>query len=526
MSKFTQAVYHDQVIGDYTGNAFIEALPPIFSKEEVIERLSHYPFFDPIEREMEGHHRFHLIQRLFNVYQVFPQTLDLENRISRLIRQGYVGRNPMTPEFAKGFTKGYEEIKQKNHNWVNDSIPRSMTIIGPSGMGKSTTLSRILNTYPQTIVHSGYKGKPFSFTQLVYVQLNCPHDSSVKGLVNQFFITVDNLIGTNYFEKFGRSNKLSVNTLMPIMNQVIRGHSIGFISIDEIQNLSLKGMGAKLMLNFFVGLTNQLSIPICLIGTPSAMAVLQREFRQARRGSGQGDMVLNRMENDPYWRLFIESIWNYQWVKKPVELTEEFINILYEESQGILDIAIKLFALSQIRAISTGREELSPKLLSQVANENLKLVQPMLMALRKGDIHEIAKYEDIYFPFDSAVETERIVLEKNSFIKATKAINKTVSTEQLQEEAIFRLNLLGLSKEKASKAVKDVLKDSKVQDVNDLAKQAYQYSLNLTQEIKEKVNEESKSDLRKIVGEGKEQGLSAYLSLKKEGIIKTLEGVV
>lgn len=526
MSKFIQAVYHEQVIAEYKGNAFIEALPPIFSKEEMVEKLSHYPFFDPMERELEGHHRFHLIQRLFNLYQVFPQTLDLESRISRLIRQGYVGRNPMTPEFTKGFTQGYEEIQKQNHNcWINYSIPRSMTIIGPSGMGKSSSLSRILNTYPQIVVHTNHRGRPFSFTQLVYIQLNLPHDSSVKGLVNQFFITVDNLIGTNYFEKFGRSNKLSVNTLMPIMTQVCRGIGLGFIAIDEVQNLSLKGVGAKLMLNFFVGLTNQL-IPICLVGTPSAINVLQSEFRQARRGSGQGDMVLNRMVNDPYWRLFIESIWNYQWVKKPVELTEEFVNILYEESQGILDIAVKLFALSQIRAISTGREELSPKLISQVAIENLKLLQPMLRALRKGDIHEIAKYEDIYFPFDSAVEKERIVLEKNSFIKVTKAMNKTVSTEQLQEEAIFRLNLLGLSKEKASKAIKDVLKDSKVQDVNDLARLAYQYSLNSSQEIKEEKREESNTDLRLIVKDGKEQGLSAYQSLKQAGIIKTLEGVV
>ncbi|WP_084786895.1 ATP-binding protein [Bacillus tuaregi] len=523
-SEFIKAVYHEQAIKEYE-NPFIEALPPIYSKEEIIQKLSYYPLFDPKEREMEGHYRFHLTQRLFNLFQVFPQHLDLESRISRLIRQGYVGRNPFSPGFAKGFSEGYENIQQQHLNWVNDSIPRSMTIIGPSGTGKSSSLSRILNTYPQIVVHSNHRGRPFSFTQLVYVQLGLPHDSSVKGLVNQFFITVDNLLGTNYFDKFGRSNKLSVNTLMPIMTQVCKGIGLGAVVIDEVQNLSLKGIGAKLMLNFFVGLTNQL-IPICLIGTPSAINVLQSEFRQARRGSGQGDMVINRLENDPYWRLFIESIWNYQWVRKPVELTDEYVDILYEESQGILDIAIKVFALSQIRAISTGREELSPRLISQVAKENLKLVQPMLKALRKGDIHEIAKYEDIYFPFDNAVEKERIVLEKNSFIQATKAVNKTVSTEQLKEEAVFRLNLLGLSKERALMAVKAVLKDKKVQDVNDLVRLAYQYSLNPSHESREDVKEEAKSDLRVIVKEGKEQGLSAYQSLKQAGVIKTLEGVV
>lgn len=45
------------------------------------------------------------------------------------------------------------------------------------------------------------------------------------------------------------------------------------------------------------------------------MGVLQREFRQARRGSGQGDLVMDRLEKDEYWHLFLEAIWDYQWVR-------------------------------------------------------------------------------------------------------------------------------------------------------------------------------------------------------------------
>jgi hypothetical protein len=524
-SAFIHANYNEQIIEEYKGNPLIEALPPIYSKEEVIGKLSYYPMFDVSEREMESHHRFHLIQRLFNIYQVFPESLLLNERVGTLIRQGYVGRNPLKPEFARGFTEGFPEIQNQNQIWINDTSPKSMSIIGISGSGKTSTITRILKCYPQVLVHSNYKNNPFSCTQLVWLQLNCPHDGSVKGLVNQFFISIDNILGTNYFDKFGRSNRLSVNTLMPIMTTICRGINLGFLSIDEVQHLSLKGVGAKLMLNFFVTLSNILSIPICLIGTPSAMNVLQREFRQARR-SGQGDTIYSRMENDAYWRLFVESLWNYQWVRKPVKLTDEFVEVLYESSQGILDICIKIYALSQIRAISTTREELSPRLISQVANENLKLVQPMLKALRSGDIHEMVKYEDIYFPFETAIERERIELEKNSFINATKVINKTVSKEQLQEEAVFRLNLLGLSKEKAKHMVKSVLKEKIVQDVNELARLAYQYSLNDIQENTVELKEESNFDLRTIVKEGKEQGLSAYQSLKRAGIIKTLEGVV
>lgn len=347
-------------------------------------------------------------------------------------------------------------------------------------------------------------------------------------MVNQFFITVDGILGTNYFEKFGRSNKLSVNTLMPIMTQICNSISCGILCIDEIQHLSLKGTGSKLMLNFFTTLSNIIGIPLILIGTPSAMNVLQREFRQARRGSGKGDLIMDRMENDAYWRLFLESMWEYQWVRNPVELTDEIANVLYEESQGIIDICLKLFSLSQIRAISTGSETLTVPLIRQVARDHLKLVQPMLQALKSGDMSKIARYEDIYFPFQEAVERERIDLEKNDFIKAMKNKQKSIDSTKLKEEALFRLNLLGLSKENAKKAINEVYKTQTFTEIQELVKSAYQYSVQIIVENEgtKVTKENSANDLRTIVKEGKEKELTAYASLKASGFIKEIKEVV
>ena len=529
ISQFAHAHYHEQLVKEYQNNPLIEALPPILSKREVIEKLSYYPHFDESERQLDSQYRFHIIQRLFSLFQVLPFHIDLESRISRLLRQGYVGRNPFKPTYASSLVQGYEDIQNKvNQSWFNHSIPRGFTIIGPSGTGKSTAVAKLFDQIPQVITHSDYQGKPFVFTQLVWLRLECPHDGSVKGLVNQFFITVDSILGTNYFEKFGRSNKLSVNTLMPIMTQITNSISCGILCIDEIQHLSLRGTGSKLMLNFFTTLSNTIGIPLILIGTPSAMNVLQREFRQARRGSGQGDLIIDRMENDEYWRLFLESMWEYQWVRNPIELSDELINVLYEESQGIIDVCLKLFSLSQIRAISSGTEALSVSLIRQVAREHLKLIQPMLQALKSGDISKIAQYEDIYFPFQEAVERERIDLEKNDFIKAMKNKQKSLDDTKLKEEALFRLNLLGLSKEKAKKAINEACKTKTFTDLQELVRSAFQYSVQIAVEDEKtqgtKVNLEN--DLRTIVKEGKEKGLSAYDSLKEAGIIKQIREVV
>jgi len=528
-NQFTHAHYKEQFVKEYQNNPLIESLPPILSKEGVIEELSYYPHFDEGERQLDSQYRFHIIQRVFSLFQVLPFHIDLESRLSRLLRQGYVGRNPFNPTYASSLIQGHENIRNPVDRYLfNSTIPKGLTIIGPSGAGKTSSLSKILDLYPQVINHSMYYERDFVFTQLVWLRLECSFDGSVKGLVNQFFITVDGLLGTNYFEKYGRSNKLSVNTLMPIMIQVCNSLGLGILTIDEIQNLSLKGYGSKQMLSFFTGLSNSIGTPLVLIGTPSAMSVLQREFRQARRGSGQGDLIMDRMENDAYWRLFLESMWEYQWVRNPIELTDELVEVMYQESQGIIDICLKLFSLSQIRAISSGSECLSVTLVRQVARDHLKLVQPMLTALKSGDMSKIAQYEDIYFPFQEAVERERIDLEKKAFIKVMKNKQKSIDDTKLREEALFRLNLLGLSKEKAKQAINEVCKATIFTDLQELVKSAYQYSVQIVLEnegTKEtRVNPES--DLRTIVKEGKEKGLSAYASLIDSGFIKQIKEVV
>lgn len=135
------------------------------------------------------------------------------------------------------------------------------------------------------------------------------------------------------------------------------------------------------------------------IGTMKARALLQKDFRQARRSSGQGDMVWQQMKNDEDWDVLITSMWDYQWTKEYKELNKEIIDTFYEESQGIIDIAVKLYFLAQTRAIETGVEKVTPQLIRKVFKEDLKLVHPMINALKSGDAAAIAKYEDI-LPMD------------------------------------------------------------------------------------------------------------------------------
>ena len=161
---------------------------------------------------------------------------------------------------------------------------------------------------------------------------NCPFDGSLKGLCIEFFHKVDDLLGTDYHKKFGVGRN-TVDTMLSVMSQIARNTALGVLVIDEIQHLSsTKSGGDEKMLNFFVTLVNTIGVPTVLIGTTKALSVLQSEFRQARRGSGQGDMIWERLSKDKSWELIINAFWDYQWTKKEVPLTPELSDVLYEES--------------------------------------------------------------------------------------------------------------------------------------------------------------------------------------------------
>lgn len=278
------------------------------------------------------------------------------------------------------------------------STAAGFAILGVSGQGKTTAIESSLLLYPQVIHHSFYNDEPFIRKQLVWLKLNCPFDGSLKGLCLNFLQAVDAHIGTNYFKKFV-SSRPSVDVLIPIMAHIATLHGIGVLVIDEIQNLSfMKSGGAEKMLNYFTQLINTIGVPIVLIGTFKAMKLLSGSFSQARRSTGQGDLIMDRLTEGDEWDYFIENLWRYQWTVKNTALTKSLKKKMYHLSQGIVDIAVKLYMLAQWEAmeIGDGQERITVSLLQSVADRHMQLVQPLLKVLKRNVPNDYALVDDLY----------------------------------------------------------------------------------------------------------------------------------
>ena len=153
-------------------------------------------------------------------------------------------------------------------------------------------------------------------------------------------------------------------------------------------------------MNFLVTLVNLIGVPVVLVGTMAAARILQEDFREARRASGLGSPIWNRLPSGGDWDDFVTRMWPHQWTSEDTPLTPEIRDALYWESQGIIDVLVRLFVLSQFRAISRGEvlgeaEMLSAGLIRSVAADEFRLISPMMHALRDGRGDVLEAYPDL-----------------------------------------------------------------------------------------------------------------------------------
>ena len=515
-NKIQEARYLPQVVEDYKGNPLIEALPPIHSAAKAAQLLAVDLDYHEGERDLDDEYREHCIYRLFRYFQPLDTHIDIEKRVSRAIRQGYISKNPATPRYASKLVQGAAAIESASPDWHSAYTPHStaagFTIIGLSGVGKTTAIERVLSLYPQQILHTQYNNEPLFLTQMVWAKIDCPFDGSLKGLCFSFFAYVDNVLGTEYSRKFSL-NRMTVDSALPRMAQIATTHCLGLLVIDEIQHLSQAKSGGKdKMLNFFVTLVNTVGVPVVLIGTSKALPILQSEFRQARRGSGQGDLIWERMQNDISWEIMILSMWKNQWTRKHTPLTGELMNTLYDESQGIIDIAVKLYAFAQAKVIGDGTEEVTSAAIREAAAVKLKLLKDYLAAIRSGDTKKMAQYEDIM-----PITVEDYIAAQFGRVVTGNEYGKDAQLT-LEEQAVIKLLGFDIPSKVARTAVRKAISNATVgQPLASLAKKAIRIALNMDSD-KDVIEEvEQADDLRNAASD------NIYGNLKQSGIIAPSE---
>lgn len=382
------ATYHKAILPEHRGNPLIEALPPKVEDDVLVEKLSNYPRRQNQETALKAIERLEYITRLKELRQPLPLYFDVFRAIEMAVKEGYSAKNPLSPT-----TMNYLHYSTDNRPNVEPRTgffkPKGsgITIIGESGVGKTCMLEQILNSFPDVIEHKSYQGMLLAMPQVVWIKVDCPDDSSVKGLCHRILEQIDLKLGVPPTKPAG-----TIALLLEQIEAKMKSSFLGILVIDEMQNLNLaKAGGAERLLGFLHNLVNNLGIPLIFCANPPFDDLLSESFKSARRAESSGYFDVELMDNDEEWELFVDELWCLQWTNVETPLTTSLSNSLYSLSAGNMDLAVRIYYSGQKAIIGSSDERMTEDVLELGANIAIRATKKLTEKMRKEQKISILK---------------------------------------------------------------------------------------------------------------------------------------
>ncbi|WP_283738540.1 ATP-binding protein [Alcaligenes faecalis] len=402
MSDIMAANYQETGVRAFKGNPFIEALPVLETRKmQFLTELSHYPPRPTAKDRQAGEvSRIMELSILNDIVHPFPEFQKAGLALATIIRESYIGRNPLTvtDRQRRHAIASHQGSTGSGVPFPKDwkSSARGHLVMGISGMGKTTFATTFLMRYPQVIAHTDYQSTSLVCHQVVFVVLRVPHDATLRSLCVQFFEEIDKVLGTNYVRQAKSVHRIA--PMVALMNHVATAVSLGFLVIDEVQNLRYARSGnAEFMLNLFSEIIERLGISLLLLATPAVQPVLEGSVRNLRKLSSSGETIFKPMlQNDPQWDEFCEVYWGYSLTRNKCRLSDSIKKAWHKSSAGNTAFASLAFMLAQRNEIG-GREIIDEHSFERVSATDMAFLQPAIRALSSRDPKKLRVFDDLLF---------------------------------------------------------------------------------------------------------------------------------
>jgi hypothetical protein len=231
------------------------------------------------------------------------------------------------------------------------------------------------------------------------------------------------------------------------------------------------------------------------------------------------------MQKDGQWELFVKSLFRAQYTRKafsgddiadppPTDPTKKqptqpqrLSDVLYEESQGITDLAVKIYMFAQERAIDTGKEIVTASIIRSVVRDKFAMLREVLTAMKYNDQRALARWDDVY---PHAL---------NDYLApfASKGANPITITGKIASEPAIQATLQNSSSSISSLAPGSKATRAKVPSPSPSASPS---AINSTTESKDADQKSAAGTLPSII-ESTESGLAAYEALQQAGHIRS-----
>lgn len=239
-------------------------LPKLLAGEKLKEAMIDVPEYSDAIREADAATRLMALSDIYKIYYPSRMSMEIYTHLHLALLMSLKKKNTMLAvkqqkENSLGMiTKEYRGI-------IGGSD--SSSIIGVSGVGKSSAIARSI----ELVTDNRLIEIDEPYTKIVPIlQVQCPFDSSPKGMLLEILRVTDEYLGSSYYRS-GTRNGTTTDTLIGLVSQVCLNH-IGVLIIDEIQNV-VKNRNGTLLIGVLMQLINCSGVSIMVVGCPELSGV-------------------------------------------------------------------------------------------------------------------------------------------------------------------------------------------------------------------------------------------------------------
>ena len=182
--------------------------------------------------------------------------------------------------------------------------------MGKSGSGKSAALDVLLSRYHQVISHN-FEGIG-EFKQITYLMVNA----------------------------------INIGEKSLIIEHLIELFAIGVIIVDEIELMSFS-LSRENSFTGFARLSNETKVCFVLCGLDTAVKKLNTQEWTTRR-SGVQIKADSYCEDYTSFRVIMKKLLQYNWQNSPLELSNETMQEIYNQTGGVICYIILLYERLQV----------------------------------------------------------------------------------------------------------------------------------------------------------------------------------
>ena len=436
----------------YEGNADIEALPPLLSASDLINKETVIP--DALLNN--GVDAYAVVSAIRSL----KIPLNTQKTIDRTLYYGlvktYAGRKYAVTKHTVSLPLDKETpINILSLSYTNNVVG-GMAIIGQPGTGKSTAVSIALIRYPKVIVHHNNGG---SYVQIPVIKTTAFTNGNLTALFQMFAARLDILLDTGTAHQ-KLMPKVNVGAMCALIINWIQTYHIGCWIIEEISFFQFSNSSRSF--ENIVSIMQETGVFLLVTGNNDFYSKIEGNLRLERRLLSNFINMDETGKNRTFMKLFLKKTWKYMLPDLRPLYTDEIANIIYDMTFGSVDMMTILLSAIQTEYLEEKEKNArrgKKKTAGEIVDEEMiirtgkKKLFRMRDLFKDGQLSAVTEYKKLRHEYDSGLKemaNNKNNEELREKMEMQAAIGENIDSGYDHAASLYRVR----------KAIKDVFDDT------------------------------------------------------------------